>query len=57
MRALLLELNREGITVFLSSHLLGEIEQMCTRVGVWEDGRLALQNELVPRGRPIPPAP
>ena len=34
IRRLLLDLNRAGTTVFLSSHLLGEIEQMCTRVGV-----------------------
>ena len=33
IRELLLELNREGTTIFLSSHLLAEIEQMCTRVG------------------------
>ncbi len=46
MRRLLLDLNREGTTVFLSSHLLGEIEQMCTRVGVLDGGRLVLQDEL-----------
>ncbi len=46
IRTLLLELNREGTTVFLSSHLLGEIEQMCTRVGVLDGGRLVLQDEL-----------
>ena len=46
IRNLLLELNREGTTVFLSSHLLGEIEQMCTRVGVLDGGRLVLQDEM-----------
>ncbi|PUA82130.1 multidrug ABC transporter ATP-binding protein [Nocardioides currus] len=46
IRTLLLELNREGTTVFLSSHLLGEIEQMCTRVGVLDGGRLVLQDQL-----------
>ena len=55
IRTLLLDLNREGTTVFLSSHLLGEIEQMCTRVGVLDGGRLVLQDELValrgPTGR------
>lgn len=55
IRMLLLELNREGTTVFLSSHLLGEIEQMCTRVGVLDGGRLVVQDELValrgPTGR------
>ena len=38
IRELLLDLNRAGTTVFLSSHLLGEIEQLCTRVGVLDRG-------------------
>lgn len=46
VRALLLELNRAGTTVFVSSHLLAEIEQMCTRVGVLHHGRLVLQDHL-----------
>ncbi|MBD3914957.1 ATP-binding cassette domain-containing protein [Nocardioides hwasunensis] len=46
IRTLLLELNREGTTVFLSSHLLAEIEQMCTRVGVLDGGRLVLQDQM-----------
>ena len=46
IRALLLDLNRTGTTVFLSSHLLAEIEQMATRVGVLDRGRLVLQEEL-----------
>ena len=46
VRALLLELNRNGTTVFVSSHLLAEIEQMCTRVGVLHQGRLVLQDHL-----------
>ncbi|MCH1868250.1 ABC transporter ATP-binding protein [Nocardioides sp. CFH 31398] len=55
IRELLLELNRGGVTVFLSSHLLAEIEQMCTRVGVLDRGRLVLQDDLAalqgPTGR------
>ena len=39
-------MNRGGTTVFLSSHLLAEIEQMATRVGVLDRGRLVLQEEL-----------
>jgi ABC-type multidrug transport system ATPase subunit len=46
MRDLLLELNREGTTVFLSSHLLSEVEQLCTRVGVVDRGRLVVQDDL-----------
>jgi ABC-type multidrug transport system ATPase subunit len=46
IRDLLAELNAEGTTVFLSSHLLAEIEALCTRVGVMDRGRLVLQDEL-----------
>jgi ABC-type multidrug transport system ATPase subunit len=46
IRALLLDLHREGTTIFLSSHLLAEVEQMATRVGVLDRGRLVLQEEL-----------
>jgi len=31
----------EGRTVFLSSHILTEVEQMCSRVGIIRDGQLA----------------
>jgi ABC-type multidrug transport system ATPase subunit len=55
IRALLLELNADGTTVFVSSHLLAEIEQLCTRVGVLDRGRLVVQEELAalraPTGR------
>jgi ABC-2 type transport system ATP-binding protein len=46
IRQLLLELNAAGTTIFLSSHLLAEIEQMCTHVGVLRSGRLILQERL-----------
>src|SRR5215204_1731637 len=46
IRELLLELHRGGTTVFLSSHLLAEVEQLCTRVGVLDRGRLVLQEQL-----------
>jgi ABC-type multidrug transport system ATPase subunit len=52
IRRLLLELNAGGTTIFLSSHLLAEIEQMCTRVGVLDRGRLVLQEELEALLRP-----
>jgi ABC-2 type transport system ATP-binding protein len=46
IRSLLLKLNTAGTTIFLSSHLLAEVEQMCTRVGVLDRGRLVLQEQL-----------
>jgi ABC-2 type transport system ATP-binding protein len=54
-RELLIELNEHGTTVFLSSHLLAEVEELCTRVGVIDRGRLVAQDELAvlqaPTGR------
>jgi ABC-type multidrug transport system ATPase subunit len=43
VRELLLQLNQQGTTVFLSSHQLAEVEQLCTRVGVMDRGRLVAQ--------------
>jgi ABC-2 type transport system ATP-binding protein len=40
MRELLLKLNRAGKTIFLSSHLLSEIELICHRVAIMNKGRL-----------------
>jgi ABC-2 type transport system ATP-binding protein len=40
MRELLLEANRAGKTIFLSSHLLSEIEMICHRVAILDRGRL-----------------
>ena len=45
-RQLLIDLNAAGTTIFLSSHLLGEVELLCTRVGVLDRGRLVLQEDL-----------
>ncbi|MEP6598642.1 MAG: ATP-binding cassette domain-containing protein [Actinomycetota bacterium] len=57
IRELLLALHAGGTTVFLSSHLLAEVEQMCTRVGVLDRGRLVLQQQLAdlqaPTGRTV----
>jgi ABC-2 type transport system ATP-binding protein len=52
VRDLLLELNEGGTTVFLSSHLLAEVEQLCTRVGVLDRGRLVVQEVLAELRRP-----
>jgi len=52
IQRLLLQLNDQGTTIFLSSHLLAEIEQMCTHVGVLRDGRLILQEQLETLLRP-----
>ncbi|MEJ7703901.1 MAG: ABC transporter ATP-binding protein [Geodermatophilaceae bacterium] len=61
IRNLLVELNKAGTTVFLSSHLLAEVEQLCTRVGVVDRGQLVLQDDLAalqgPTGRVVVHSP
>jgi ABC-2 type transport system ATP-binding protein len=40
VRELLLELKREGKTVFVSSHLLSEVEAVCDRIAILRKGEL-----------------
>jgi ABC-2 type transport system ATP-binding protein len=46
VRALIAELAGDGVTVFLSSHLLSEVEQLCSDVGIMSAGRLVWQGPL-----------
>ncbi|HEU0041608.1 MAG TPA: ABC transporter ATP-binding protein, partial [Jiangellaceae bacterium] len=46
VRHLVHEVAARGTTVFVSSHLLAEVEQMCTHVGVMRTGRLVAQGTL-----------
>jgi ABC-type multidrug transport system ATPase subunit len=46
IRDLLAELNAAGTTIFMSSHQLSEVEQLCTRVGIVDHGKLVLQQDL-----------
>ncbi len=46
LREVIRELARMGKTIFLSSHILPELEQVCDRVGILREG------ELVWQGRP-----
>ena len=44
MRELLLRLNRErGLTILLSSHILGELSKIATRYGIIQEGRMVEQ--------------
>ncbi len=55
-RDLIKELGRRGKTVFVSSHLLGEVEQMCDDVGIVKGGRLLTQGQveaLLQRGQTL----
>ncbi|QYX78142.1 ABC transporter ATP-binding protein [Streptomyces akebiae] len=46
IRTLVRELASDGTTVFLSSHLLDEIEQVCTHAAVMARGRLIVQGAV-----------
>ena len=43
MRDVLRQLAAEGKTVFVSSHVLGEVQQICTRVAILNHGRLVTE--------------
>ena len=46
VRGLIREIATDGVTVLVSSHLLAEVEQICTHVGVMRTGRLVFQGTL-----------
>ena len=37
---LIREENARGVTIFFSSHILGEVQRLCTRVGIIREGRI-----------------
>jgi ABC-type multidrug transport system ATPase subunit len=46
VRNLIVELGKGDRTVLVSSHLLGEVEQMCTRIGVIRKGKLVAEGTI-----------
>jgi ABC-2 type transport system ATP-binding protein len=46
IRDLILELKSRGITVLLSSHLLGQVQEICDRVGILANGVLVREGAL-----------
>jgi ABC-2 type transport system ATP-binding protein len=46
VRNLIRSLALEGITIFISSHLLVEIEQMCTHLAVMSQGKIVAQGSV-----------
>ena len=50
VRHLIATLGAEGVTVLVSSHLLSEVEQVCTHVGVMSTGRMVWQGSLAELG-------
>lgn len=46
VRGLIEEENKRGKTVFISSHLLSEIEKLCDRVAIMNNGRLLAEDRM-----------
>ena len=47
MRRLIKDLSeREGVTFFISSHLLHEVQQMCNRVAIINEGEMIMQKDV-----------
>jgi ABC-2 type transport system ATP-binding protein len=46
IRELLLEVARLGKTIIFSSHILADVGELCTRVGILEDGKLVALGTL-----------
>jgi ABC-2 type transport system ATP-binding protein len=55
IRSLIKHIAADGTTVFVSSHLLAEVDQICSHVGVMSTGRLVFQGTMAQlRGRGEP---
>jgi len=46
IRHLLQQLKEKGITIFLNSHLLGEVELICDRVGILQRGEMIREGTI-----------
>jgi ABC-2 type transport system ATP-binding protein len=46
VRALIHHLRERGVTVFLNSHLLGEVERVCDRVAIVDRGRVIVEGTI-----------
>jgi ABC-type multidrug transport system ATPase subunit len=46
IQELLQKLNKDGVTIFFSSHLLDEVSRLCTRLGILQNGRLITEGTV-----------
>ncbi len=46
IRDIVLELREEGTTIFLNSHLLSEVEKVCTQIAILRDGSLVRRGSV-----------
>lgn len=55
IRELLVELSRMGKTVFFSTHILADVAEICTHIGIVEGGRLVAQGSMAEMQRQLRP--
>lgn len=46
VREIIQQLHREGYTIFMSSHLLGEVQEVCNQVAIIQRGQLVLNEKV-----------
>ena len=46
IRGIMQRLKEQGTTIFLNSHLLGEVELICDRVGILQKGRMVREGDV-----------
>jgi ABC-2 type transport system ATP-binding protein len=46
IREMLLKLKKRGVTIFINSHLLGEVELICDRVAIMRKGKLIREGDV-----------
>ena len=47
IRNLILDFKKRGITVLLCSHLLGQVQEICDRIGILHEGLMVREGRLV----------
>src|SRR5690606_38506092 len=55
IRSLLVELAKMGKTIFFSSHILADVSEICTDIGIIEAGQIVMQGPIDEMRRQIMP--
>jgi ABC-2 type transport system ATP-binding protein len=55
IRQLLVELASMGKTIFFSTHILADVQEICTQVGIIEAGRLVMEGDIETMKRQLVP--
>jgi ABC-2 type transport system ATP-binding protein len=53
VRDIILGLKKKGVSIFISSHILSEIQEICDRVGIINKGRLVAQDTVDNLGKKL----